>query len=108
GLIVIAVGWLLSVDWMPLGFESGTFQNVLFVGAVLVLLLGAFLLFERVYPHLLQVLLSRKRSFLLVPTAFVVVSALCLLGAPRIFGFLPEAVLRSSPMQALSSTFPGL
>ncbi len=104
-LVVLVV---LAHYWQPLGVEKGALLNILFVG----LLIGAILAFVQLlqyhYRSLLAWCLVYKKTFLALPLLLVLVGAMIWLGAPRLTSWLPVSLLKTSPLVALSHTFPGL
>ncbi|QXD23889.1 efflux RND transporter permease subunit [Opitutia bacterium ISCC 51] len=62
-LVALLIANLLAGDWSPLGPER-SIGNLLFVILAIGLLLGAFLLFIRIYPQLLGFILKVKTIFL--------------------------------------------
>ncbi len=104
---VIAVTVLLATNWLPLG-PASTAANTVFVGGILVLVLGSFRVFEWLYPWILAALLRNKLAFLALPTFVVVFGLTAWLGFPRVFGFLPDGAHQHPKVQALSQALPGL
>jgi copper/silver efflux system protein len=74
--IAIAAGLAFALVWRPLGDAGGPVGDVVFVGAILVLTLGAFTLFERAYPALLRWALDHKLAFAAIPVALIAVGGL--------------------------------
>lgn len=107
-LAVAAVAFALTADWMPLGEERGLAASLLFVGALLGLLLGAFALLERLYPRILGWVLAHKLAFLSLPVGLVVLGLTIWLGFDRLFGWLPAGASQSRPAVALRHALPGL
>jgi len=106
-LAVVAVTWLLSQHWLPLGIEQGALSNLLFVGVLILILMGGFRAFEAAYPSLLTAVLARKGWFLVLPLSVAVFGFTALLGFDTVFGFLPRAVRDSRPAVAAASALPG-
>ena len=104
---VVAVSLLLAEDWLPLGAGEGLTANVLFVGALIVSVMGTFRLFEVAYPSLLRWILKRKLLFLALPASVVVFGVTAWLGFATAFGFLPRSILASQPVSALAHALPG-
>ena len=104
---VVAVALLLAHDWMPLGPERGLVASALFLAVVLLLVLGSFALFQRVYAPLLRTFLAHKATFLLAPAALLLFGLTAWLGFPRLFAWLPDSVRASAPATALAHAFPG-
>lgn len=106
-LAVLTVTFLLASNWLPLGPGEGLSKNVLFVGALILMAMGAFRLFEGAYPSLLGLVLRRKLLFLSLPVLLVLFGVVALLGFDRAFGFLPKVLSHSAPAKAVAKQFPG-
>ena len=106
-VVVVAVALLLVADWMPLGPERGLFQNTLFAGGIIGAVLGGFQLFAAVYPRALSWVLAHRRSFLVVPGAFVAFGFCAWVGVDSLVAPLPASVRTSAPIAALSHALPG-
>ncbi|RLB53959.1 MAG: AcrB/AcrD/AcrF family protein, partial [Deltaproteobacteria bacterium] len=104
---IVAVSLLLAKDWLPLGHGAGLVVNVLFVGGLLVLLMGTFRAFEAAYPTLLRAILRHKLAFLSIPLLLFVFGVTALAGFDRLFFFLPQAVRTSAPVSAVAHALPG-
>lgn len=100
--------WLLSAHWMPLGPDRGILRNTLLVAVILGVLLGALLLYQRVYGRLLRWCLEHKLRFLAIPTAWVMMGLLAWLGFERLLGWLPRSLRTWAPLSAVAHAFPGL
>jgi copper/silver efflux system protein len=94
GVAVLLVGWILARFWEPLGPERGLVRNLIFVALLLGTLLGAFILFERVYGRILRWFLDHKAALLWLPALVVVGGLSVWLGFDRVFGFIPGAADR--------------
>ncbi len=106
-MAIAAVTLLLTLDWMPLGRERSSVSNLVFVILAIAGLLGAFLLFERVYLRMLHWALKNKIKSLLVPVFVVVFGFTAWLGFEGVFGFLPSALRNTTPAQATAEAMPG-
>ncbi len=107
-LAILGVGFLLTAYWEPLGPERGMIRNLVFVAAMIGGMLLFFGLFHRVYPRLLRWCLDHKAAFLTVPLVLMILGATVWLGFPKVFGWLPNAVMRTPPAQVMAHKFPGL
>ncbi len=105
---IVVVTVLLATDWLPLGAGRGLPLNLLFVGAMIVGVMGTFRGFEAIYPRLLRLLLRHKLVFLALPLCLIVFGFTALLGFDKVFGFLPHAVRTTKPLSAIAHSFPGL
>ncbi|UCD49884.1 MAG: efflux RND transporter permease subunit, partial [Phycisphaerales bacterium] len=117
-LAVLFVGILLSEHWEPMGPQRGALRNFIFVALLVGLLLGAFRLFQLVYPRVLRWCLEHKLLFLTVPTLLLILGASVWLGFDTVLapipavaakvGIAPEKVRSTSFWLKGHETFPGL
>ncbi|HEB70418.1 MAG TPA: efflux RND transporter permease subunit, partial [Desulfobulbus sp.] len=107
-IAIIIITLLLAHSWQPLGVEKGNLANILFVGLMIGSILGGLQLFQYLYPRLLAWCLHHKALFLLIPMLVTLLGAMIWLGVPRLSRWMPETIRHSSPMVALSHSFPGL
>ncbi len=111
-IVALGIGWLLTIDWMPLGLDRPTFSNLLFVILVIGGLLALFRLFEVTYGGILKWCLNHKALFLSAPL-LLLITALCIwLGFPKIFSFLPktfgDGITETRLWKDGAEKFPGL
>lgn len=106
--VVLLVAVLLTRHWLPLGKHISIFLNLLFVGGLIGGILGGIWFFLKKYESILRWALKHKKSFLSVPAFFLVFGMLIWLGFPRLFGWIPEPILRTRPLVAMAHSFPGL
>ena len=71
GIIVITL-FFLARSWLPIGVETGTPINMVFVGVLIALALTGFKFFQEVYPRLLGWCLQHKLLFAVIPLSVVV------------------------------------
>ncbi|MEO2048713.1 MAG: efflux RND transporter permease subunit [Pirellulales bacterium] len=91
GLAMLAVGYLLTRNWLPLGSERGMIRNLLFVGLLIGGLLAFFKLFQNwLYEPLLQWCLNHKGLFLIVPVLLLIAGFLVWQGPARLLGHIPQ------------------
>jgi copper/silver efflux system protein len=117
-MAVLAVGWVLTVVWEPLGPERGLLRNGIFVTLLVGGLLGIFIAFQHVYVPILRFCLAHKILSLGVTAALVLLGAIVWLGFDRTFGFIPatarhvgiapETIRTSAPWVRAAHEFPGL
>ena len=107
-IAVLVVGVLLSQYWEPLGPERGLLRKLVFVAVLIGGVLGFFKLFQLVYSRLLRWCLKHKTACLSVPLALVLLGGTIWLGFDGLFGWLPEPVNKTRPVQYLAHKFPGL
>lgn len=107
-LVVLAVGVVLTRDWMPLGVRHGEFKNILFVFGVIGLLLGSFRAFGHYYAALLKWFLEHKTVFFLFHAALLLFGASVWLGVDRVLFFVPDGLKRNRAYSAVRHALPGL
>ena len=117
-IAVIAVGWILSVVWEPLGPELGSVRNFIFVALLIGGVLGLFLIFQVFYGRILRWCLAHKAAFLAIPALLIVLGLTVWLGFGTVFGFVPwtygklggdpQSIRASKPWSDLAHEFPGL
>ncbi len=115
---VVAGLVLLSDHWSPLGPAAGALANLLFVAVLVLGLVFAFWIVQRVYPAVLRWALDHKLLTLSVPVVFVAVGFSIWLGFANVFGFVPRAfervggdaatVQNSELWRSADDAFPGL
>jgi Cu(I)/Ag(I) efflux system membrane protein CusA/SilA len=86
----------------------GLLRNLVFVAVLIGIVLGSFKLFQLVYSRLLGWCLKHKAVFLSVPLMLVLLGGAIWLGFDGLFGWLPEPVKKTRPIQYLAYKFPGL
>ncbi len=73
---LIGIGWVLSTIWMPLGPETSTIANVIFVALIVFSVLGSFKIFIRYYEGMLAWTLDNKALFLSIPLVILILGGL--------------------------------
>ena len=112
---LVAVAWLLTTLWMPLGVSVSTFLNFVCIALLLTLVLGGFSGFIRIYPRILTWCLANKRTFFIFPSFIILLGLMVWLGFARVFGIIPSTLdgaginIRTNGLwSGLSHAFPGL
>lgn len=115
GIVILAVSWLLSQQWLPLGVGNAAIINFLFVVVVIGFVLGTFKLFIAWYPKMLLWTLDNKGKFLLLPGFIVLLGLMVWLGFSNIFGFAAKGfdqvkvnIRTTGVWTGLTHTFPGM
>ena len=93
-IAVLAVGFLLTSHWLPLGPEKGLWRNLIFVAVVIGGLQGFYFMVQRTYAPVMRFFLDHKLIFATLPLTIVIVGYMAWLGFDRIFGFVPKAAER--------------
>ena len=104
----LIVGWLLAKHWMPLGLDSATFTNFVFVIIILGGLLLTFKFAELAYTRILSWILDHKIIFLSIPLMMLAVAGCIWLGFGQLTAGLPEGIKNTSLYQDIDRKFPGL
>ncbi|MBN1448877.1 MAG: efflux RND transporter permease subunit, partial [Bacteroidetes bacterium] len=113
-VVVMSITWLLAEEWTPLGPDHSLWINGLFILAILLGVLGLFLVAIRQYTRLLRWCLEHKALFLSFVGGLVLWGLLVWQGVAGMFGGAADAisgigvdVRDSRPWQNLESLFPG-
>jgi copper/silver efflux system protein len=107
-VLLLALGAILAMQWMPLGALKGLLPNALFLFLLIGGLLAGFKLFHHYYIRILSWCLTHKTAFMVLPAAMLIAGVLVWQGTPRLLGWLPGELLQAAPMRWLSERFPGL
>ncbi len=107
-VVVLAVLFVLTEAWLPIGPEKGLWRNVILVGGTIGGLLLLFQFFQWIYPTVLRWALAHKGTFLLIPALLVIGGVTAWLGFETTFGWMPQTVTQSAPGRYLADRFPGL
>ena len=112
---VIAVIWLLAKYWLPLGASRSMVTNFIFVGLLVGIILGGFLLLEHYYKRILTWCLDHKVAFLLIPSFLILVGITSWMGFNNMFGFVPKGfdklgwnIRTTKVWSGLTHSFPGI
>ncbi|WP_010419183.1 efflux RND transporter permease subunit [Anaerophaga thermohalophila] len=112
---VLAVIWILSTYWLPLGPGKSTVTNIVFVALMVALILGFFILLERFYKPVLRWTLEHKATFLAIPGFLIVLGLTVWLGFNTMFGFIAKGfdqigwnVRPTGVWSGLTHSFPGI
>jgi len=93
-LVLLVVGFLLTMDWEPLGPQKGLLRNLILVAAFIGIPMTVVLLFQHFYAPILRWCLEHKVLFLSLPATILLLGAMIWLGFDRVFGFVPVAASR--------------
>ena len=114
-LAVFGVVWILAKYWLPLGAESSIFVNAVFIGLILVAVLGGFALLAKYYQNILQWCLNNKIKFLIAPVLLILIAINIWFGFNSLFGGIANSFDRlgvelktTKVWSALAHTFPGI
>jgi Cu(I)/Ag(I) efflux system membrane protein CusA/SilA len=106
-ITILLIGILLTAYWEPLGEAKGLGLNLLFVAGLIIGLLGLFRVFQHFYPRILAWCLDHKARFLVLPAVLLVFGLTSWLGFGKTFGWLPQILKKTPPMQNIAHRLPG-
>ncbi len=106
--LLVMLGILLALKWMPLGRLKGPLPNVVFLFLLVGGILAAFKLFHRYYVPVLDWCLRHKAAFLSLPIAMLLAGLLVWQGTPALLAWLPAGAMTSAPLRWMNDRFPGL
>lgn len=116
GITVLVAVYFLAKEWLPLGAHSGEFENFLFVGTIIGVILLALVSMVKYYEPIMRWALANKKKFLILPVVTLVFGILIWLGFDKIFGFAAsgleligwKSIRQTSFWQASEKAFPGI
>jgi copper/silver efflux system protein len=115
GIILLAVGWLLAGNWLPLGPENPVSVSLIFILLIVGVMFGVFRLFMNYYERMLDWFLRHKTVFLVFPLIILIIGVMSWRGFDSTFRFVAKGwnavgvdVEDSRIWTALSGRFPGL
>src|SRR5690606_30781854 len=108
--------YYLSVEWLPLGTETGTLLNVVFVLLAIGLILAALWLLVVYYEQILRWALANRWKFMILPIATLLLGLLAWMGVEKSFGFLADGMEKAGWKsfretvfwKGSTKTFPGM
>lgn len=113
--ILLAVIYILSREWMPLGASNSLLTNIIFVASILFLVLGVLSLTIHFYAKILNWCLNNKEKFLSIPAVLLIFGFTSWQGFDKTFGFIADGSsslgfdLRHTKIwQSTNETFPGI
>ncbi|MBT0810769.1 efflux RND transporter permease subunit [Litoribacter ruber] len=114
-IVVIAVSFLLALEWRPLGLSQSALVNFIFIIAVIGLILGLFRIFIRFYKSILIWCLEYKKTFMALPLTIMLLALLIWMGFANVFAFVPRAldevgynVRTNKAWSSMAHAFPGM
>ncbi len=112
---VLAVSYLLSIEWLPLGPSAGYVINFIFVAVIIGAVLGSFKIFIKYYPQMLEWALRHKLITLSIPTVITIMGVVIWMGFNTVFGFVSKGfdlvgvkIRTTTVWSSLAHTFPGI
>jgi len=114
-LSVVVVTWLLTEYWLPFGPSVSFAGNLIFIVLLIGAILVSFWLIIKYYNSLIGWCLDHKKTFLAIPSTFVLIGLMVWLGFSTVFGFVANGfdslgvnIRTTSVWSGATHTFPGL
>jgi len=114
GIVLVGVLFFLNREWLPLGADQSEFTNLIFVGGIIVIVLGLLMAMVKYYQPILRWALENKWKFLSLPILIILFGLFTWQGFDKIFspvatGFdkLGYNVRQTEVWLGISETFPG-
>ncbi|QED37153.1 efflux RND transporter permease subunit [Antarcticibacterium arcticum] len=114
GIVLVGVLYFLNREWLPLGADQSEFTNLIFVGGIIVIVLGILMAMVKYYQPILRWALENKWKFLSLPIMIILFGLFSWQGFDKIFspiatGFdkLGYNVRQTEVWLGISETFPG-
>ncbi len=115
-IAIVAITYLLTIEWLPLGTNAAVISNFLFVVVIISVVLGLLWLLVIYYEEILRWSLANRWKFMSIPIVTVLFGIVIWLGFDKTFSVVAkgfEAVgwrsfRQTAPWQSASKKFPGL
>ncbi|MHA6280887.1 efflux RND transporter permease subunit [Salinimicrobium sp. CAU 1759] len=114
GIVLVGVLYFLNREWLPLGADQSEFTNLIFVGGIILIVLGLLMAMVKYYQPILRWALENKWKFLSLPIMIILFGLFSWQGFDKIFspvatGFdkLGYNVRQTEVWLGISETFPG-
>ncbi|MEX1136793.1 MAG: efflux RND transporter permease subunit [Balneolales bacterium] len=115
GIILLAIGWLLASNWLPLGPENPISLSLVFIALIVGVVFGLFWLFIRYYARILASLLDHRMKFFALLAFILLLGSLSWRGYDTTFRWMADGfnfvgmeIEETSTWSALNNSFPGL
>ncbi len=113
-IVAVAIIYLLTKEWLPMGAGNSMLTNLLFVCGVFVIVLGCLMLVVHFYSRILAWCLDNKVKFLSVPVLIVLFGLMGWQGLENILGFAADGagkigidLRHTSAWKSMNEIFPG-
>ena len=115
-IAIIAISYLLTTEWLPLGTNAGVMSNYFFVIVIIAAVLGLLWLLVIYYEDILRWSLANRWKFMTIPIVTVLFGIVIWLGFDRTFSIVAKSfetvgwkTFRETGFwQSASNRFPGL
>ena len=114
-IVFVVIGWMLAVNWLPMGSGHSQLANFLYVVLIVAVLLGLFRLFIWFYQDILAWFLQKRAVFFILPAIILIIGLMSWRGFDRTFHYASVPfqavgwdIKESGFWTGLDNTFPGL
>jgi Cu(I)/Ag(I) efflux system membrane protein CusA/SilA len=115
-IAIVAVSYLLTIEWLPLGTDTGVFSNFLFVIFIISAVLGLLWILVLFYEDILRWSLANRWKFMALPIITVLFGIVIWLGFDKTFTVVAKGFetvgwntfRQTGFWQTASNKFPGL
>ena len=116
GLALLAVLYLLTIEWLPMGTQAGTAANLLFVLIIIAAILGVLWSLVYYYEKILRWSLANRWKFMTLPILTILFGIVIWIGFDKTFGIHAKVIetagwktfRQTSFWQNASNSFPGV
>lgn len=107
-ITLLVVVQFLANKWMPLGAQSSTFSNFVFIVIIIAIILGVLISIVYQYSKILSWALTNKWKFLILPIFVILFGIMAWQGFGKLFGFMPDVIKQTEIWQSVNNMFPGI
>ncbi|WP_127846074.1 efflux RND transporter permease subunit [Psychroflexus aestuariivivens] len=114
-VLVLGILILLNKFWLPLGPQQHFLSNLVFVGVLVGVILGFYLLLEKYYAQILKIFLNNVKTFLVIPSIFILLGITIWLGFSKTFHWskaisnsLGFSIENTRLWNTMDENFPGI
>jgi len=116
GIALLAVVYLLTAEWLPMGTQAGISRNLLFVIVIIALILSLLWLLVIYYEKILRWSLANRWKFMILPITTVLFGLVIWMGFDKTFGLVAKgfetigwsSFRQTGFWQTASNRFPGI
>lgn len=116
GIALLAVVYLLTMEWLPMGTQSGISRNLLFVILIIAVILALLWMLVIYYEKILRWSLANRWKFMTLPIVTILFALVIWMGFDKTFGIVAKSFetvgwstfRQTGIWQAASKRFPGI
>lgn len=116
GIALLAVVYLLTVEWLPMGTQADLSRNLLFVILIIALILSLLWMIVIYYEKILRWSLANRWKFMILPIATILFGIVIWTGFDKTFGIVAKgfetvgwhSFRQTGFWQTASRRFPGI